>query len=176
MEVLEFLVWRSRDVAAYRDRLDRMLKLCALPPLLKNASENLRSTLVLQQYFSTLGYLIAALSTDREILIAIEAIGSLLRAGAGPVPACAVKTEIIHQAMEKSELAMIVAKLVEASSPKIYLRVLELAYDLLRISDNCCEHTDHFLIYSFIYLYVYIFIYLCFNGRNPFKKDITASI
>jgi len=139
MKVLEFLAWKTREVNDYRMHLDRMLQLCSQPPLLKQTSESLASSVVMEHYFTLLGYLLTILPNKEDIQWIHEALDCLLIRRIKPTNIAAVKLDFCRRAMENSRLPIIIVELLEAAMPKMYPKILELAYMLVSISNQCCE-------------------------------------
>ncbi|XP_018396892.1 PREDICTED: cilia- and flagella-associated protein 69-like, partial [Cyphomyrmex costatus] len=138
MKILEFLAWKSRE-AEYREHLDKMLQLCSQPPLLKQASESLTSSVVIEHYFTFLGYLLTILPNEEDVQRIHEALDCLLIRQTKPINIAAVKLDFRRRAMENSRLPIIIIELLDAAIPKIYPKILELAYMLASISNQCCH-------------------------------------
>lgn len=139
MSVLEFLAWKTREVEGYRAHLGRMLQLCSRPPLLERASDSLTSSVITEHYFTLLGYLLTILPREEEIQQVRDALDALLIGQTKPANVAAVKLDFRRRAMENSKLPVIVAELLEAALPKIYPKILELAFVLTSVSRQCCE-------------------------------------
>ncbi|XP_024880863.1 cilia- and flagella-associated protein 69-like, partial [Temnothorax curvispinosus] len=137
MKVLEFLAWKTREANDYRAHLDRMLQLCSQPPLLKHTSESLVSSAVMEHYFTLLGYLLTILP-DEEDVQRIHAALDCLLIKTKPKNVAAVKLDFRRRAMENSKLPIIIVELLEAAMLKMYTKMLELAYMLASISNQCC--------------------------------------
>ncbi|XP_018301515.1 cilia- and flagella-associated protein 69 [Mycetomoellerius zeteki] len=139
MKILEFLAWNSREANDYREHLDRMLQLCSQPPLLKQASESLISSVVIEHYFTFLGYLLTILPNEEDVQQIHEALDCLLIRQTKPMNVAAVKLDFRRRAMENSRLPIIIIELLEAAMPKIYPKILELTYMVASISNQCCH-------------------------------------
>ncbi|XP_071562592.1 cilia- and flagella-associated protein 69-like [Temnothorax nylanderi] len=137
MRVLEFLAWKTREANDYRAHLDRMLQLCSQPPLLKHTSESLVSSAVMEHYFTLLGYLLTILP-DEEDVQRIHAALDCLLIKTKPKNVAAVKLDFRRRAMENSKLPIIIVELLEAAMLRMYQKILELAYMLASISNQCC--------------------------------------
>ena len=138
MDILEFLSWKAKDVKQYQIHLDRMLELCCEPLVLEKNSEILSSLEFVEQYLSVLGYILVILPTKAEVLQVCRALGHMLihsKYVEGPT----VPLEIYHQAMERSQLPIVLAKLLEVSSHDIYQRILDLLFIVVSLSSLCCE-------------------------------------
>ncbi|XP_011685792.1 PREDICTED: uncharacterized protein LOC105448749 isoform X2 [Wasmannia auropunctata] len=138
MKVLEFLAWKTKEVNDYRVHLDRMLQLCSQPPLLEQTSESLAISVVMEHYFTLLGYLLTILPDEEDILRIHEALDCLLIKRTKPINVAAVKLDFRRQSMENSKLPIIVTELLEAAMPRIYPQILEIAHTLASISNQCC--------------------------------------
>lgn len=139
MKVLEFLAWKSRKVEGYRAYLDRMLQLCSRPPLLERSFASLIDSVIMEHYFTLLGYLLTILPDEDEIQRIYEALDCLLIGRTKLMNVAAVKLDFRRRAMENSRLPITVVELLEAALPKIYPRILELAFMLASISRQCCK-------------------------------------
>ncbi|XP_018355188.1 PREDICTED: cilia- and flagella-associated protein 69-like [Trachymyrmex septentrionalis] len=139
MKILEFLAWKSRETNDYQEHLDRMLQLCSQPPLLKQASESLTSSVIIEHYFTFLGYLLIILPNEEDVQRIHEALDCLLIRQTKPINIAAVKLDFCRRAMENSRLPIIIIELLEAAMPKIYPKILELAYTVASISNQCCH-------------------------------------
>lgn len=140
IQVLEFLACRSKEVKEYEAHLDRMLEIAKRPPRLKRMSENLVSSVVMEQYFTLLGHLLTILSDKEQHRQICDAIDSLLIARAELTNVTAVRMDLRHRAVENSCLPNIVVGLLENALPKAYTMFLELASVLASVSFQCCEH------------------------------------
>ncbi|KYN15906.1 Uncharacterized protein C7orf63 [Trachymyrmex cornetzi] len=138
MKILEFLAWKSKETNDYQEHLDRMLQLCSQPPLLKQASESLTSSVIIEHYFTFLGYLLTILP-NKDVQQIHEALDCLLIRQMKPINVAAVKLDFRRRAMENSRLPIIIIELLEAAMPKIYPKILELAYMVASISNQCCH-------------------------------------
>ncbi|KAG5314763.1 CFA69 protein, partial [Acromyrmex insinuator] len=139
MKILEFLAWKSRETNDYRKHLNRMLQLCSKPPLLKQASESLTSSVIIEHYFTFLGYLLTILPNEEDVERIHEALDCLLIRQTKPMNVAAVKLDFCRRAMENSRLPIIIIELLEAAMPKIYPKILKLAYMVASISNQCCH-------------------------------------
>lgn len=139
MKVLEFLAWKTREANDYQVHLDRMLHLCSQPPLLKQTSESLVSSVVMEHYFTLLGYLLTILPDGKNIQRIHKALDCLLIKRMKSANVAAVKLDFCRRNMENSRLPIIVVELLEAAMPKMYPKILELAHTLASISNHCCE-------------------------------------
>ncbi|XP_033222568.1 cilia- and flagella-associated protein 69-like [Belonocnema kinseyi] len=137
MDILEFLSLKAKSVKQYQIHLDRMLELCNQPLVLEKTSEILSCADVIEQYFTVLGYLLAILPSTAEVLQVYRAVGCLL-IQSKHVEGSTIPLEICHRAMERSQLPIILAKLVQVSSFDIYERVLHLIFILVSVSSICC--------------------------------------
>ncbi|XP_011869132.1 PREDICTED: cilia- and flagella-associated protein 69-like, partial [Vollenhovia emeryi] len=138
MKVLEFLAWKTREANDYRVHLDRMLQLCSQPPLLKHTSESLASSVVMEHYFTLLGYLLTILPDEEDVQRIRQALDCLLIGRTKPTNVAAVKLDFRRRAMENSRLPIIIVELLEAAMPRMYPKILELASTLASISNQCC--------------------------------------
>ncbi|KMQ91612.1 Uncharacterized protein C7orf63 [Lasius niger] len=139
MKVLEFLAWKSREVDVYRVHLDRMLRLCNRPPLLKRTSESLVSFAIMEHYFTMLGYLLIILPKEEDIQQIHEALDCLLIGRTKVTHVAAMKLDLRRRAMENSRLPVIIVELLEAALTRMYPKILELAFMLASVSSQCCE-------------------------------------
>ncbi|XP_025152921.1 uncharacterized protein LOC112588192 [Harpegnathos saltator] len=140
MSVLEFLAWKCRTVDEYRAHLDRMLQLCSRPPLLERSSDTLTRSVIMEHYFTLLGYLLTIVPREEQIQRIRDALDSLLIERARPAAnVAAARLDFRLRAMENSRLPVIVAELLEAATPKVYPKLLELAFTLASVSRQCCE-------------------------------------
>lgn len=139
MKVLEFLAWKTREADDYQAHLDRMLHLCSQPPLLKQTSESLVSSVVMEHYFTLLGYLLTILPDEENVQWIYKALDCLLIKRTKPTNVAAVKLDLCRRTMENSRLPIIIVELLEDAMPKMYPQILELAYMLVSISNQCCE-------------------------------------
>lgn len=139
MKVLEFLAWKSREVDDYRVHLDRMLRLCNRPPLLKRTSESLVSFAIMEHYFTMLGYLLIILPKEEDIQQIHEALDCLLIGRTKVTHVAAMKLDLRRRAMENSRLPVIIVELLEAALTRMYPKILELAFMLASVSSQCCE-------------------------------------
>jgi len=151
MKILEFLAWKSRETNDYREHLDRMLQLCNQPPLLKKASETLTSSVIIEHYFTFLGCLLTILPNEEDIQRIHETLDCLLIRQTKPINIAAVKLDFRRRAMENSRLPIIINELLEAAMPKIYPKILELAYMVASISNQCCKLLNNRESRYFIY-------------------------
>ena len=142
MDILEFLSCKSKEVKYFQVHLDYMLDLCSQPLLLERNSKVLSCIEVLEQYFTVLGYLLLTLSTKEEISKICRALYYLLFKS-NTVDVSTVPLEMRHQAMENSQLPVVLAKLLEVSSSDIYEQVLDLVFILVSVSSKCCEFIAH---------------------------------
>lgn len=139
MKVLEFLAWKTRKANDYRVHLNRMLQLCSQPPLLKQTSESLVSSVVMEHYFTLLGYLLTIVPDVEDVQRIHKALDCLLIRRMKPTNVAAVKLDFRRRTMENSRLPIIIVELLEAAMPKMYPKILELAYMIASISNQCCE-------------------------------------
>ncbi|XP_067217250.1 cilia- and flagella-associated protein 69-like isoform X2 [Linepithema humile] len=138
IKVLEFLAVKTEEVDNYRVHLDRMLQLCSRPPLLKRTSENLVSSVVMERYFTSLGYLLTILRNKEDIQRIHDALDGLL-IGKKLANVAAVKLDFRRRAAENSRLPIIIVELLEVALPKLYPKILELAFTLASVSHRCCH-------------------------------------
>ncbi|XP_036149500.1 uncharacterized protein LOC118647855 [Monomorium pharaonis] len=138
MKVLEFLAWKIKEVNDYRVHLNRMLQLCSQPPLLKQTSECLVSSVVMEHYFTLLGHLLTILPDEEDVQRIHQALDCLLIKRTKLTNVAAVKLDFCRQTMENSRLPIIIVELLKATMPKMYPKILELAYMLASISNKCC--------------------------------------
>lgn len=92
----------------------------------------------MEHYFTLLGYLLTILSYEEDIQWIHEALDCLLIEGKKSNIA-AVKLDFRRRAMEDSKLPIIIVELLEAAMPKVYPKILELAYMLASVSNQCCK-------------------------------------
>lgn len=143
MKVLEFLNWKSRKVEDYRPHLDRMIQLCGRPPLLERTSESLFSSVLMEHYFTFLGYLLTMSQNEEEFRRTHDVLSRLLIERTKSTNIAAIKLDLCRRAMESSRLPIVAAELLEAASPNVYPRVLELAYMLASVSHQCCKKNSN---------------------------------
>lgn len=140
MKVLEFLAWKSSEVKDYRIYLDRMLWLCSKPPLLERTSESLVSSAIMEHYFTLLGYLLAIVSREEEILRIHDALDCLLIGRARPATnVAAVKLDFRRCSMENSRLPITIVELLRGATLGVYPQVLQVAFTLTSVSHKCCK-------------------------------------
>jgi len=140
MQVLDFLARKSKEVECYQAHLDRMLQLCSRPPLLKRTSDNLISSVVMEQYFTLLGHLLQILPNEEQRRYIRDALDCLLIGDAQLTNVTAVKMDFRRRAVENSKLPTIVMELLKISLPKTYPMILELAFILASVSHQCCKY------------------------------------
>ncbi|KAL2713449.1 cilia- and flagella-associated protein 69-like isoform X1 [Vespula squamosa] len=138
IKIIEFLETNAEHVEDYRLHLDQMLEFSNRPPLLEKFSENITCSDIMEQYFTFFGYLLTILERKQELLKVHEALRSLLIRTV-PADPSAVKPEICRAAMEKSDLSLTVAGILNTSSLEKYPMVLELIFLLSSISCVCCH-------------------------------------
>lgn len=139
MKVLEFLAWKTKEVNDYQTHLNRMLRICSQPPVLKQTSESLVSSVVMEHYFTLLGYLLTILPDEENIKRIHRVLDCLLIGRTKPTNVAAVKLDFRRRTMENSRLPIIIVELLEAAMPRMYPKILELAYMLASISNQCCK-------------------------------------
>ncbi|XP_025073512.1 cilia- and flagella-associated protein 69-like [Pogonomyrmex barbatus] len=138
IKVLEFLAWNSREIDDYRVHLNQMLQLCNRPPLLKHTSESLVISLVMEHYFTCLGYLLTILPFEEDVQRIYNILDCLLIGRTKSTNVAAVKLDFRRRAMENSKLPIIIVELLNAAMSKMYPKMLELAYILVSVSNQCC--------------------------------------
>lgn len=139
MKVLEFVAWKTRETDDYQTHLGKMLHLCSQPPLLEQTSESLVSSVIMEHYFTLLGYLLTILPDEENVQRIHKALGCLLIKRRKLTNVAAVKLDFCRRTMENSRLPIIIVELLEAAMPKMYPKILELAYMFASISNQCCE-------------------------------------
>lgn len=93
----------------------------------------------MQHYFTLLGYLLTILPDEEGVQRIHEALDCLLIGRKKSTNIAAVKLDFRHRAMEDSRLPIIIVELLEAALPKMYPTILELAYMLASVSNQCCK-------------------------------------
>lgn len=93
----------------------------------------------MQHYFTLLGYLLTILPDEEDVLRIHEALDCLLIERKKSTNIAAVKLDFRRRAMEDSRLPIIIVELLEAALLKMYPTILELAYMLASVSNQCCK-------------------------------------
>jgi len=70
-----------------------------------------------------------------------KALDGLLIKRIKPTNVAAVKLDFRRRTMENSKLPIIIVELLEAAMPKMYQKILEPAYMIASISNQCCEYS-----------------------------------
>ncbi|KAK0094708.1 hypothetical protein PV326_010229 [Microctonus aethiopoides] len=138
MEILEFLARKIQHNLEYKKYLNIMLDICAHPPLLEKSSEYLSCSDIIVHYFTVLGYLLVLIPNNLEIIKTLDVINQLLIRST-PVEISAIKLELLHSAVEKSRLPLILTDLIQISPSEIFKNILDTTFNVASISNVCCH-------------------------------------